>query len=208
MINKRHRYDSGQYTILPRAVVNNQSLSFAARGLLLYLLEKPADWCVANEVLYRASPGGERHINTLLTELKAHGYVHREKVYDPPTRTFRWDTTVFDFPEDNPHFDHSRIPTFRMDTERTHTERRDTKRSDDLILDPLIDHTNTPACDPEQRLSTADSGPTLAVETLPTYPATVPPRVRAGLPPSGPSLLERRPPTATPSVRRCCRSCP
>ena len=92
MICKRQRYDAGQYAILPRSVINNAVLSFDARGLLLYLLEKPADWTVSNEYLYEASPGGERHINTLLSELKAHGYVHRATGSDPPTRTFRWHT--------------------------------------------------------------------------------------------------------------------
>lgn len=136
MISKRHRYDQGQYAILPREVINNSALTFEARGLLLYLLEKPVDWTVSNEALYRQSPAGERHINTILRELKAAGYVHREKVYDPPTRTFRWDTVVYDFPEDNPHF--GRIPADRMDTKRRHTDRMDTKRGDDLILDPPI----------------------------------------------------------------------
>lgn len=143
MISKRHRYDPGQYAILPREAINNAELSFEARGMLLYLLEKPVDWVVSNEYLYRQSPAGERHVNTILRELKAAGYVHREKVYDPATRKFRWDTVVYDFPEDNPHFDPARIPTFRMDTERRGTKRRgtprmDTKRGDDLILEETI----------------------------------------------------------------------
>ena len=145
MIRKRQRYDAGQYAILPRAVINNEALSFDARGLLLYLLEKPADWTVSNEQLYAASPGGERHINTLLAELKAHGYVHREKVYVPETRTFRWDTTVYDYPEDNPHFPAAGMPTVCMPTERRDTERRGTKRGDDLILDPPIENINARA---------------------------------------------------------------
>lgn len=153
MISKRHRYDQGQYAILPREAINNSRLSFAARGLLLYLLEKPVDWMVSNEHLYAQSPAGERHINTVLTELKAAGYVHREKVYDPPTRTFRWDTTVYDFPEDNPHHQPDdaarppadRTPTPRIPTKRRDTERRGTKRRDDLILDlPILNQDNPP----------------------------------------------------------------
>jgi hypothetical protein len=187
VISKRTRYDSGQYAILPRPVINNAALSFDARGLLLYLLEKPADWSVSNEELYRASPDGERHINTLLAELKAHGYVHREKVYDPPTRTFRWDTIVYDFPEDNPHFDPTRIPTFRMDTKRTPTKRKDTKRSDDLILDPLIDIKKGAAGEPEATKPEAATPPA----AVPVVAAPSAPVIVYGRRPDGPSRLER-----------------
>lgn len=211
MISKRQRYDSGQYAVLPKAVINESTLSFGARGLLIYLLEKPADWTVSNEALYRQSPAGERHINTLLSELKAAGYVHREKVYDPPTRTFRWDTIVYDFPEDNPEFDPARIPTFCMDTKRMDTKRNRTKRSDDLILkepndintraqaEPTVpEPTHSPLPEPTQRRGRSErlTGPSqMELEGYSPEPPTAASRAVGAPPLPEASYLRRLPGT-------------
>jgi hypothetical protein len=87
-----------QYVVIDKALAESDALSFAARGMMLYLLAKPDDWLVRMADLERASNGlGEQATRTIFTELEAAGYVVRTK-----TRTngglWRYETTVYETP--------------------------------------------------------------------------------------------------------------
>ncbi|WP_407107889.1 replication protein [Rhodococcus aetherivorans] len=86
------------FTILSNAVVNDGRLSFRARGLLVWLLSKPADWRIRSESIAAQSPReGREAIRTAMRELEQHGYLVREKVQD---ERGRWATiqTVYEEP--------------------------------------------------------------------------------------------------------------
>src|SRR5262249_34120837 len=71
MIIRKEKH-SDKFTILANSVIQNETLSFAARGLLAYLLSKPNDWHVKSTHLKKQMRG--RGFAKVRTELKKHGY--------------------------------------------------------------------------------------------------------------------------------------
>lgn len=92
------RPDSG-FTILPNAALNDQRLSWKARGLLAHLLSKPPLWRTSSRRLALDGPDGRDAVRTGLQELEQVGYLVRDRIQDAATG--RWSTlsTVFDTPQ-------------------------------------------------------------------------------------------------------------
>lgn len=90
-VSKRTRF-----TVIDRATVNDADLSYRARGVLLWLLDKPDDWHTDSSAIARASTGerneGRDAIRAALKELEACGYLTRERKRD---KFGRWTTEVF-----------------------------------------------------------------------------------------------------------------
>ncbi|MDZ7751859.1 MAG: hypothetical protein U5S82_09390 [Gammaproteobacteria bacterium] len=74
---RRHRY-----VIVDQAAVEDTRLSWAARGLLAYLLSRPDDWKVLVNDLKKRGNLGRDGIYALLRELRQAGYVHFERNRD------------------------------------------------------------------------------------------------------------------------------
>ncbi|OOL29420.1 replication protein [Rhodococcus rhodochrous] len=86
------------FTILSNAVLNDERLSFRARGILIWLLSKPADWRTRSEAIAEQSPReGREAIRTAMRELAELGYLVREKVQN---ERGQWATiqTVYEVP--------------------------------------------------------------------------------------------------------------
>lgn len=105
----QHTYASGgirrgprradHFTIISNAALTDSRLSFRARGVLMWLLSKPADWRTRSESIAAQSPReGREAIRTAMRELEEFGYLVREKIQDPATG--RWSTiqTVYEEP--------------------------------------------------------------------------------------------------------------
>lgn len=87
------------FTILSNAVLNDARLSFRARGVLMWLLSKPADWRTRSESIAAQSPKeGREAIRTAMRELEEYGYLVREKVRDASTGQISTIQTVFEEP--------------------------------------------------------------------------------------------------------------
>lgn len=63
------------YTTIARAALQDNRLSFAARGLLAYLLSKPDDWDVRLTDIQRAGHIGRDKAYRLIDELQQAGYI-------------------------------------------------------------------------------------------------------------------------------------
>lgn len=74
-IHKILRYAYGTFFQASNAIVDNPNLSWAAKGLLLYMLSKPPQWIVIKSDLVCRSTNGIRSVNTILQELEDSGYV-------------------------------------------------------------------------------------------------------------------------------------
>lgn len=77
---------------------NDSRLSWAARGVLAYLLSKPDNWECRNQDLMAQGDLGRDGIRTVLKQLKECGYMVRERVNDPVTGRFITVTTVYEEP--------------------------------------------------------------------------------------------------------------
>jgi hypothetical protein len=78
---RRHRY-----VIVDQAAVEDTRLSWAARGLLAYLLSRPDDWKVLVNDLRKRGNLGRDGIYALLRELRHAGYVRFERNRDAQGR--------------------------------------------------------------------------------------------------------------------------
>lgn len=86
------------FTIISNTVLNDARLSFRARGVLMWLLSKPADWRTRSEAIADQSPTeGRDAIRTAMRELEAFGYLVRQKIQDDRGR---WHTlqTIYEEP--------------------------------------------------------------------------------------------------------------
>lgn len=90
-----------RYTSVDRATVNDDTLSFRARGVLVWLLDKPDDWRCDSEAIARAGKEGREAVRAALRELDAAGYLRREKVRGDRGRWLTI-TTVYERPETEP----------------------------------------------------------------------------------------------------------
>lgn len=112
---------------------NNPSLSFEARGLLAYLLSKPADWEPTTKNLLSQHKGtGKKKMQRMINELKEHGYMRRERVN--VDGGLAWRTTV----TDAPHMGPSTITPSGVHQEAA--TRRDAPLRGSSLMHPLEDH--------------------------------------------------------------------
>jgi hypothetical protein len=74
---RRHRF-----VVMDQRAVEDDRLSWAARGLLCYLLSRPDDWKVLVNDLRKRGNLGRDGIYRLLRELRAVGYAHFKRLRD------------------------------------------------------------------------------------------------------------------------------
>ncbi len=65
------------FTRIDNRLLTDASISFAARGMMCYLLSKPNTWALVKENLINSSPAGETAVKNILNELQEAGYVQR-----------------------------------------------------------------------------------------------------------------------------------
>lgn len=86
------------FTILSNEVLNDSRLSFRARGVLIWLLSKPADWRTRSDAIAAQTPEGRESVRAAMRELEAIGYLVREKVRDAKTGRISTIQTIFEEP--------------------------------------------------------------------------------------------------------------
>jgi len=91
------------FYILDKRISEDRGLSWAARGLLIFLLGKPDHWKVSVEHLRKetqasAKPSGRDAIYAMLTELIKSGYVKRDLSKSDGGQLAGYDYYVFDEP--------------------------------------------------------------------------------------------------------------
>ncbi|MDC3729331.1 replication protein [Rhodococcus sp. Rp3] len=93
---------ASNFTILSNAVINDERLSFRARGVLIWLLSKPDDWHTRSDSITGQSPKeGRDAIRSALRELAELGYLIREKIQN---ERGHWITiqTIYEEPRTEP----------------------------------------------------------------------------------------------------------
>lgn len=88
----------GEFAVLPKQAINDANLSWEARGMLAYLLDKPDSWQVRFVDLIRQSPAGRDQTRRILHELQDAGYIVRHQVRNEDG-TFDWRSEVHETPQ-------------------------------------------------------------------------------------------------------------
>lgn len=92
------RKTKNNFVIIDKKPLEDKKLSWQAKGLLTYLLGRPADWKVFVSQLAGVSRNGRDATSNALQELVDNGYVSREIVRDGNGRVGGYDYTVCDEP--------------------------------------------------------------------------------------------------------------
>lgn len=87
-----------RFTVVDNLTVQDERLSFRARGLQVYLLSMPPDWTTDHRKLSRHGREGERAVLAALKELELLGYLVRRRVRDPVTGRWSSEGVIHELP--------------------------------------------------------------------------------------------------------------
>lgn len=90
--------DSGNYTVVRNAVINDKTISWKAKGLLIFMLSQSAEWDFSINGLVACSKDGKTAVISALQELRDAGYVKIEQTKDGQGRFSGYQYTVADQP--------------------------------------------------------------------------------------------------------------
>jgi hypothetical protein len=88
-----------RWTAVDRRTINDERLSFRARGVLLWLLDKPNDWQWTSTTIAEEGVEGRDAVRTALGELESCGYIARRREQGKDGRWFT-EVWVYERPED------------------------------------------------------------------------------------------------------------
>lgn len=89
---------AGEFAILPKPMLNSASLSWEARGMLGYLLEKPDGWEISLTNLVRNGPAKADKVRRILSELEDARYLVRRRT-NGDGGTFKWESEIHESPQ-------------------------------------------------------------------------------------------------------------
>ncbi|AKS69272.1 hypothetical protein NP71_06785 [Staphylococcus schleiferi] len=74
----RSNKSTGNYFLASKHYVEDNDLSWKAKGLMSYLFSKPDDWEIYQSQLTKVSTDGKASVRSIINELLEHGYMTRE----------------------------------------------------------------------------------------------------------------------------------
>ena len=96
----RVRKRPNNFVMLDKTVLEDDRLSFKAKGILAYLLSKPDNWKVIVGNLVKYSKDGKSAVYAGLKELKECGYYVKTPIRSEDGRRIsRWESTVYEMPD-------------------------------------------------------------------------------------------------------------
>lgn len=134
---------------IPKSILNNDLLSWKAKGILAYLLGKPAGWKTNVTDLVRHGTDGKSAVWSALKELRKYGFAELVRITGERGRVAEWvwkisDSPIFicpdtDFPDlDCPHLENRHHSKTVTDTKNDGTKKKlltsedETANSDEL----------------------------------------------------------------------------
>lgn len=84
------------YVMVNKSFVNDKSLSWKAKGILLYLLSKPDDWKIYESDIIKNSSDGRDSVRSGIKELIEAGYIERTLRQDVKGRLMGYEYCVYE----------------------------------------------------------------------------------------------------------------
>ena len=88
------------FVMLDKAFIDDERLSFKAKGILTYLLSKPDNWKVIVKDLINHSADGRDSIYSGLRELKKHGYYVKQPIRNEYGIIESWESVIYEAPNE------------------------------------------------------------------------------------------------------------
>lgn len=98
MIFRVFKNKENPYVMVNKSFVNDESISWKAKGVLLYLLSKSDDWRIYETDIIKHATDGRDSVRSAIRELIKAGYIKREKVRDDKGRIVGSNYVVFEVP--------------------------------------------------------------------------------------------------------------
>ena len=89
---------NSNYVVMNRTALNDNRLSWKAKGIMAYMLSMPDDWVFYMKELVTHSTDGERAFRAGFDELKKCGYIERRPIREGQ-RIKEWETIVHEVPQ-------------------------------------------------------------------------------------------------------------
>lgn len=90
---------AGDYAQISKAALEDNRISFKAKGLLCYLLSKSDEWTAVHAHLKTVGPDGADSTRSAMKELIDHGYLRQINITRPTGKFFdSWESIVFENP--------------------------------------------------------------------------------------------------------------
>ncbi|MDM8098690.1 conserved phage C-terminal domain-containing protein [Oceanobacillus oncorhynchi] len=89
---------NANYVVMNRTALNDNRLTWKAKGIIAYMLSMPDDWTFYVTELINHAKDGEKSFRSGLKELKDCGYVKRFPVYEDK-KIARWETVIYETPQ-------------------------------------------------------------------------------------------------------------
>ncbi|QPQ35557.1 conserved phage C-terminal domain-containing protein [Lysinibacillus sp. JNUCC-52] len=90
------------YVVLDKGFLNDENLSWQAKGMLAYMLSLPNDWRFTIQDLTKRSKNGRDATNNIVKELTAAGYIQREQKRSDDGKFGKTELLVFETPDTLP----------------------------------------------------------------------------------------------------------
>ena len=95
----RHAHNElNPYAQISRNTLQDNKLSWAARGLLAYLLSLPLDWKISKKHLLKQSSVGKHGLQSIIQELEKFKYLKHRRVQDEKGRFKDWEYIIYERP--------------------------------------------------------------------------------------------------------------
>lgn len=101
----RVRKRENPYVIMDKTGLEDERLSFKAKGLLAYLLGKPDNWSARISHLQKVGPDGETAVSSGLKELEKYGYLEKKPVRNADGTIKEWESIIYEIPTTSPERD-------------------------------------------------------------------------------------------------------
>lgn len=88
------------YVMLNKTALNDDKLSWKAKGIFAYLMSKPDDWICKVEDLKKHAKDGADSVKAGLRELREHGYMIKRPIRDNKNVIVEWEEALFETPQD------------------------------------------------------------------------------------------------------------
>ena len=85
------------FVMIDRRPIENNSLTWKAKGILAYLLSRPDNWIVRLRDLVNRSPDGVHAVRSALKELRAAGHLSTREIRDENGQFLRYELEVYEF---------------------------------------------------------------------------------------------------------------
>jgi len=125
------------FVMLDKGFLEDERLSYKAKGILAYLLSKPDNWKVIIKDLINHSNDGKKAIYSGLRELKEHGYYKKIPVRDESGRRISyWESVIFECPEED--FEPPKKPPKSADKDSLVTQKGEVDKNLDKSTPSLL----------------------------------------------------------------------